>query len=262
MRFTKKLQSLSNVTAGATATLNLPLGVSYEVVKFKLSGVTPAQMENLKLIINGRTVQTYKTAAELQEINGYKGYPADASGYLTWYFVKPELNMIGDQRFTKLGTADIQTLSIEFDINAAATTPVVTATALISNNAPLGIISKVIRFTKATAVAGLDEIDNIPTNGARISAIHFKKDDLKSIEVEMNGMKVYEAEQVMAQEFQKAYGKVPNANYFHVDWVLEGDSSEALVTAGAQDFRFKVDHTAAGAMDMIVEYLDVLNGGV
>jgi hypothetical protein len=179
MRPTKQLASISNVSPGANAVLGLPIGVAYEVVKFKMSGITPAQMLNLVLRINGRAVQTWKSGAELQAINAYKGYAADATGYLTWYFVRPELNMIGDQRFTKLGTADLQTVTIEFEVDAATTVPIIKASALISNNAPLGVLNKVLRFSKAAAVAGLNEIDNVPTGGARISAIHFKKADLK-----------------------------------------------------------------------------------
>lgn len=262
MRFTKKLPSLQNVAAGATAVQGFPIGVAYEMVKFKLTNVTPAQMKNLKLVINGRTVQTFKSGEELQEINAYKKYAADATGYLSWYFVMPELKDIDDQRLTKLGTKDVQTLAIEFDIDSGVMNPAISATALVSNNAPLGVIKKVLRFSEAAAVAGINEISNIPTNGARISAIHFKKSDIKSVEVEANGSKVYEAEKAMGQEFQKAYGKVPNANYTHVDWILEGRSGEAFVTAGLQDFRFKLDHTASGAMEFIVEYIDVLNGGV
>ncbi|GKT12949.1 MAG: hypothetical protein ISEC1_P1941 [Thiomicrorhabdus sp.] len=262
MRMTNKLQSLANVAPGATATLSLPVSVAYHLVKFKMSGITAAQMLNLKLILNGRVVQTYKSGTELQELNGYKGYAADTAGYLTWYMVKPELNMIGDQRFTKLGTQDLQTVSIEFDVDQAATTPVVTASAMTSLNEPLGVITKVLRFSKAAAAVGLDEIDNIPTGGARISAIHFKKADINSVEVEANNRKIFESQRVEAREWQRDYKKVPNTNYFHVDFVLEGDSSEALVTAGFRDFRFKLDHASAGSMDFIVEYIDTLEGGV
>lgn len=262
MRFTNQLQSLSNVTAGATATLQLPLGVSYELVKFKLTNITPAQMHNLRLKINGIEVQNYKSGAELQELNGFKGYAADSAGFLSWFFVQPELNMIPDQQITKLGTKDVKTLVIEFDVDSGVTSPVVKASALISNNAPLAIIKKVRRFTSSSAVAGLQEIDNIPTNGARISAVHFKKADVNKIEVKANNQTVYEAEQVEAREYQKAYDRTPNNSYFHVDWTLLGDSSEALGTAGFQDFRFKLDHAAAGGFDFIVEYLDTLNGGV
>jgi hypothetical protein len=219
-------------------------------------------MLNLRLKINGIEVQTYKSGAELQDLNGYKGYPADATGFLSWFFVQPELNMIPDQTITKLGTKDVKTLVIEFDVDAAAVSPVVKASALISNNAPLGIIKKVRRFTSSTSVSGLHEIDNIPTNGARISAVHFAKPDINKIEVKANNQTVYEAEQVEAREYQKAYDRTPNTNYFHVDWTLIGDSSEALGTAGFQDFRFKLDHAAAGGFDFSVEYLDTLTGGV
>lgn len=262
MRFTNKLPSIVNVVASATAVLNLPLHVAYEVVKFKLAGITPAQMKNLKLRINGEVEQEYADASELQALNKYKGYADDATGYLTWWFVMPELNEIPDQRLTKLGTKDVQTLTIEFDIDSGATSPAVTASAIISNNAPLGIIKKVRRFTTSAPAGGLSHIDNVPTNGARISAIHFKKNDVKSIEVRANNQTLFEAEQVEAREYQKDYKRIPDTAYFHIDWTLEGDSAEALATSTFQDFRFKVDHTAAGAMPYLVEYLDVHGGGV
>lgn len=240
----------------------MPTGVTYEAVKFKLTNVTPAQMTNIKLIINGRTLQTFPTGTILQKLNAYKGHPADAAGYLSLYFVKSYLNSIADQRLTGIGTFDVQTVNIEFDIDAAVVSPAITATALVSPNKPLGIVSKILKFSKAASAAGIQEIDNIPTNGARIESVHFMKDDIKSVEFEGNGIKMYEAEQVLAREFQKEHDRVPDSDWFHVDFCLEGTSDGAMVTEGLNDKRFKLDHTASGAMDFIVEYYDVLNGGV
>lgn len=275
MRNLLKLPSLSNVIAGATATLLMPIGVSYEQVKFSLSGITPAQMKNLKLKINGITVQEYDSAAELQEINGFKGYHQDATGYLTWNFIQPELNAIpylidgvngkvktSDREITKLGTLDVKTLVIEFDIDAAATTPKVTASAMVSNNSLLGFIKKVRKHTNNASSTGIQEVDNIPTNGARIAAIHFKKSDINSIEVKASNQVVYEAAKIEAREYQRDHDRVPNTDYFHVDWTLTGDSDEALVTAGLTDFRAKLDHANTGAYSYTVEYIDTLTGGV
>lgn len=277
MRNTLQLPTISNVVAGATATLLMPTHAAYEMVKFKLTNVTPAQMKNIKLKINGITVQEYADGAELQAINGYKSYSADATGYLSWFFIQPELNDIpyfimgpsgkkdvksSDREVTKLGTLDVQTLVIEFDLDSGVTNPAISASAIVSNNQLLGFIKKVRRHTKNASASGIQEVDNIPTNGARISAIHFKKGDINKIEVRASNQTVYEAEKVEARQYQKDFGRTPNTSYFHVDWTMTGDSDDALATAGLSDFRCKLDHAATGAYSYTVEYIDTLNGGV
>lgn len=49
MRTTVKLPSFSNVAASNTATLELPIGRTYDKIHIAYTGVTFAQMKNIRL---------------------------------------------------------------------------------------------------------------------------------------------------------------------------------------------------------------------
>lgn len=260
MRKIVKLPSMSNVAAGAVATLNCPVGLTYECFTLKYTGVTLAQMTNIEVRVNGKTIQKFASGTELDEINTYHGRKA-ASGYLNIWQVRPELKALLDQRMTALGTADVQTLSLLVEIDAAATAPVLVAYALQSVPQPLGLICKVKAFPVSFATSGEQEIDNLPKSGARVAAIHLMKSDVSKVEVELDSIKVIETPKALAEELQTKYGKTPQtAVATHVDFLLDGDIKHAMATAGVQDFRVRPTIDTSGEVRCVVEYLDGYEG--
>jgi hypothetical protein len=259
MRITKKLPSISNVGAGLTGTLNCPIGLTYDRITLELTNVTNAQITNIEVLVNGKVIQTYASGTELQQINDYYGRDNNA-GYLTLYFNRPELNNLVQQRMTGLGTRDVQTLSLNFDLDGDVVSPAVKATAILSEPQPLGLINKVKAFPMSSAVAGAIEISDIP-RGPRISAVHFFKADISNLEVEIDGQKVFDSTKALAEVIQKEHGRVPvTASATHFDTMLEGDNGQALVTAGSADLRFRPTLDTSGAVRVVVEYLDGLAG--
>lgn len=263
MRATKLMPSISNVVAGATATANLPVGRTYERLTFD-TNMAPAEMTNIKVIVDGKTIQEYADGAALKKVNAYYGH-ADGDGYLTLMFTRPEMSNLPQRRHTALGTQNVQTLQITFDIDSGVTNPVATLTAVQSEPAPMGDVIKVKRFPKSSSVAGQIEIDSI-VKGPAIRAIHVLDNDGSNntkpskMEIEMNSVKVYEAKSGMAEEIQKQHKRVPQALMSHVEFTLEGDFGQALITAGAQDLRIRPTLPQAGSIDIIVEYIDGWNG--
>jgi len=262
MRKTTKLPSISNVGAGLTATLNCPLGLTYDRITFGYTGtsVTRAMLKNIQVLINGKPVQIYKDGDELSNINDYYGRPAN-SGFVTLYFVRPELDNVQQQRLTAIGTLDVQTLSVNVDIDASAPGDfALTATAVQSEPQRLGVITKVKAFPMSSAVSGEIEIDNIPV-GPRIQAIHLFKSDISKLEVEMDGVKVYEASKTLGEVIQKEHSRVPvTASATHFDTQLENDNTQAMVTNNVQDFRLRPTLDTSGAVRIVVEYFDGLAG--
>lgn len=262
MRELKKLPSLTNVAAGLTAVLNCPLGLTYDRILLEYSGtsVTRAMMKNIQVKINGKPIQTFKDADELQNINDYYGR-ADNTGFVSLYFNRPELDNVGSQRLTGLGTMDIQTLSVELDIDSGAPGDfALKAHANRSEPQPLGLVTKVKAFPMSSAVSGEIEIDNI-VKGPRIAAIHLFKSDISNIEVDIDSQKIYEASKGLGEVLQKEHGRVPvTASATHIDFMLEGDEGQALITGGASDFRLRPTLTTSGAVRVVVEYLDGLAG--
>jgi hypothetical protein len=259
MRPTKRLPSLSNVGAGQTATLNCPVGLTYDRIDFEYSGVTLAQMKNIEVVVNGKPVMTFKDANRIKALNDYYRR-SETTGFLTLWFARPEQKTVQEQRLTALGTADVSTLAINMDIDAGADNPVIVGYAVQSEPAPLGAFIKVREFQFDSAVAGDFEVSTLP-KGPRILALHAFKADIDNLEVELDSQKVFEGSKTFIQSVQKSYGRFPQtALATHFDTALEGDLSQALVTAGAQDMRFRFGLTSSGAVGVLIEYLDGFAG--
>ncbi|MDF2185456.1 major capsid protein P2 [Grimontia hollisae] len=263
MRLTHKLPSFSNVVAGATATLQLPLGLSFHMLLLEFAGVTLAQMKNIRLEVNGKVVQKWKDGERLNSMNKhYKRGTATASSLPIW-FIRPEMDDPLQQRVFAIGTSDVQTLTLLIDIDSAATAPVLKAHAIKGNQSPIGIITKIKTFPVSFATAGEQEIDNLPLpRGARIAAIHLYSPDITRCELDMNGRNVFELDKTLTAKIQTDYQRDPQtSDKMSMDFMLEGDMSQALVLEGVQDFRIRPTLANPGAVDVVVEYLDQFNGG-
>ncbi|CZF79471.1 major capsid protein P2 [Grimontia marina] len=262
MRLTHKLPSFSNVVAGATATLELPLGLAYHMLLLEFSGMALAQMKNIRLEVNGKVVQKWKDGERLNSLNKhYKRGTATASSLPIW-FIRPEMDDPAQQRVFAVGTSDVQTLTLLIDIADDATAPKLTGHAIKGNQSPLGIITKVKTFPVSFATAGEQEIDNLPLpRGARIASVHLYSPDVTRCELDMNGLRVFEMDKTLAAKIQTDYARDPQSSHkMSLDFMLEGDMSQALVLEGVQDFRIRPTLANPGAVDVVVEYLDQYQG--
>lgn len=259
------LPSISNVAAGATFTLNMPVGPTYHRVSLSHNLADLDDLQDLEVIINGKTVQKYLNGSQVEAINEFYGR-ALGTGILSLYFGRPELVELEQQRILALGTADVQTLTIKGKIAAGATytggdtAPSIEADAWVSAPEPLGLLVKVRQFPYSSSVAGQVDVDNLP-RGPRIAAIHFGKADVNAVEVNMDSRIIVEGTKAKLEQWQKEQGRTPiTAGFTHVDFCLEGDLSGALATRTAQDLRFKLDLGAPGLVNMAVEYIDGWDG--
>jgi len=261
MRITQTLPSFDNVAAGSTATQRCPVGLTYDKITIAYSGVTRAQLQNIEVVIGSKTVQTFKDGDRLQALNSFYGRPDDA-GYLTLFFARPEMHDLQSQRVTALGTADVQTLTVKIDIDAAAAAPVLTSTATLSDAQPLGLVNKVKEYSLSSSVAGQILINELAL-GPRIQAIHFIKSDVTNIQIDANSRRVFEGDKSLIETLQKEAGRVPQtATMTTADWMLEGDVAQAFISDPRliQDLRIRPTLGTAGALDLAVEYLDQWSG--
>jgi len=259
-----RLPSFSNVVAGATATLECTLGKTYDKIDFKMSGITPAQILRPRLKLDGKTIQEFTSLEELDlEINKYYGRNAEKANVVTWWFIRPELSNLDQQRATALGTAQgVKTMHFEFDIASGVTNPSIEAFATLSDERPLGLINIVRKLPRTFATAGKQEIDTIPRRG-RIAAIHLIKGDVSAVEVETDRNVRFDLDKTLAQHDQRDYGRVPRSASTVVDFALEGDLFQALGMRGVingqawevQDFRVKPTIETNGTVDVLIEYL-------
>ena len=260
---TKRLPSIANVTPGGRFVLPCPVGLTYHKVTFEMGGTTfdESHLSNLEVKINGKPVQNFATGSRLVSLNSYYGRPDDtANGFLSIHFTRPELNAAW-RMLPALGTADVDTLTIEGDIAAGASAPTLTATATLSAPSPLGAFIKVREYPYNFA-AGQNEFDAVP-RGPRLVAVHAMASDVTDAQVELDGLKVFDASKGVAQTLQKealGMARVPASSFTAIDFLLSGELSDAVVTEGVQDRRVRLTKTAAGAADLVLEMLDGFGG--
>jgi len=269
MRKTIKMPSMANVGAGQTATLNCPVGLTYDVISLEYSGkkangttdITLDDLQNIEVRVNGKTIQQFADGLELDQINQYHGRGA-ADGIINIWFVRPEMATLTDQRLTALGTRDVQTLSVHIDGESTLTSLALSAKAVQSEPQLMGAITKIKAFPASFAVSGEVEIDNLPrSGGVMIGVIHLFKADISNVEVEVNSIKAFDSSKAYSEEMQVRYGKTPQtAKATHIDFMLEGDLKQALDTRGVQDFRIRPVLDTSGAVRTVVEYIDGFAG--
>jgi hypothetical protein len=266
-----KLPSLSRVTPGSKATLELPLGNTYEriiLVATAGAGLDATDINRIDVLVNGSPIQTFKNLQRLIDINTYYNRDADTIAATrieaALHFSRAELI---DQIWRKapgLGTADIQTLHLEIEIAAGAPADIaIVAYAQVNPiREALGAFFRIREFPASSAVAGILEADKLP-RGAWYSAIHLFKADVSNVEVVANDVKIIDATKAVLERFQKGASpvkRVPQtAKATHIDFITDGDLLDSLPTANLSDFRVKMTLDTSGGVDIITETVDTLS---
>lgn len=270
MKKINKLPSLSRVTPGSKATLEMPLGPTYERVVFRVtaaSGLDATDIGRIDLLINGQVKQTFKDLQRLIDINAYYNREPDTVSAtaieFAVHFNRAELVDNLWRQAPGIGTADIQTMHFEIDIPAAAPADIrIEAWAQVNPiRQDLGVFFNIREFPTSFATAGENEIDKLP-KGAWYAAIHLFKSDITAAKVEANSVLLVDATKAILERLQRAASplkRVPvTAKATHLDFITEGDLLDALPTAGLQDFRVKMTLGTSGAVDIVAETLDTL----
>lgn len=258
-----EMPTLQNVVPGGRVTLNCPLGLTYDQVIFKLTNVTPADMENLKVITGSKAQWDVKDGARIADLNTYYDRP-EKTGFLTLWFYRPEMKTEEERALTSIGTSDIPSLTVQFDLKGSVTSPAIKAYAVRRSPSPLGVITKLREYPTTFATAGRQDIDNIP-RGARISAMHLFKADVDSVEFEINNGagsgKVVDWPKELLELSQEQYGRAPlTAKATHLDMNLLGKAMQWMPTQHLVDMRIKPVIGSAGAITTVVEYIDGYHG--
>jgi hypothetical protein len=131
------MPSADGVAAGQTASFRLPIGRTYHTLLLTYAGVTLAQMNELRVVANGKVIQRVTGGAFADSRNLFIKRAA-ANGVLAIDFDRPGMRLKDGEEYTALGTgvADdpqaVTTLTLEIDIDAAAAAPVLSLKAVQS----------------------------------------------------------------------------------------------------------------------------------
>ncbi|GGI85900.1 major capsid protein P2 [Shewanella gelidii] len=277
-RSTKKINTISAVVKGNLCTVTLPLGKSYDHLMIEYSGVTLAQLKNIRIKINEDVIQEFKDGNALKEFNAY--YKRELTdGILDIHFKQPEMKTLAEQRMFSLGTANgipqtpeqvalmpaVQAASVTFEIDAGATAPVIACSAQQSDPAPLGNIVKVKRYP-IVLQPGTNEFDHLPKGvDSRIKAVHVVSAAVvEKIMPVIDESEQNDLSQTLIKKLQRAHNRTPQANFATIDFTMEGDMKQSIPLKAVRDLRFRVecaaDTTPSTSAELLVEYIDTLKG--
>lgn len=261
---------LSNVVASGTATGQITPGRTLENIKLKLAGtaLTKAMLTLIKIKANGKVI-IEGTGTEIEKLNAYRGETTNVA-YLDIPFADYSLNNEFDRMVGAFDTtAGIANITQEITVSGA-TAPVITPI-LVESAAQksrdgaaqpfAAVLSKVLKYPYSIATGGRLPVTVPfgPQNGAIIKRLHvFHGGNMTGATVKQDGLVVHESLAAENSQEQTRFGKVPQANVYTLDFVVDGDIKKALDTRDAKSLEWLFDFSAADTGTVIVEYLDVL----
>lgn len=268
MRVLKTMPSFNAVSAGQTAICNLPVGMAYHqlMIRYKRgAGITDAtsaefasDFTGIRLIVDGDTKWNL-TAAELIAINSFYGvYDGGfVNGVLAMFFSRPWHRTSQSEDYTQFGTVDVSTMTLEIDIAVGVVNPTLSLTAVQGPNEKLGDHVCIRKFQQNGVSIGVREISDLPKGPlvGSVLAMHLGTANVNKVEVEANQRMVFQADKPLAETYYEETDRVWQAGYWHVDFASTDRLSDAL-PLNLEDFRLKVDVTAAGSFPLLMERVE------
>jgi len=248
-----------NVVASGVASLELPLGMTYNRIILELGGTTftKAMITRIVAKINGKNFYDI-TGSRLDSINLYKGLAADAK-YLTIDFNEPRAKTVGGMGGGAIGTAGgtVSSFTLEVTI-AGATAPTLASYSMVSEPQPLGLIMGLVHHPVTFSAGGKFPIvlPHGPRAGHLIKRVHFFHTNMTILEVKKNGLVIFDEMAIAINEFiQEEYKQAPQAGLYVYDPIVTRDVKRVLATANAASLQFNVTVSAADTVDTYAEYI-------
>lgn len=265
---TRKALPFSNVVATGDATNQITIGKTLNTLQLQMGGTfTKAMLTMFRLKANAKTIFE-GSATQIDAMNAYRGLTTNAA-----FLDIPFEDLTGlDQLDRMIGALDttqgIANLTTEVTI-AGAIAP--TLIGYLLESAPQrdahgnpsvfsGLMSKTLRYPFSVATGG-DLPVNLPfgPKGAVIKRIHvFHTGTMTGATVKEDGIVIHESTTASNQYEQIRNKRVPQANMYTIDFVLDGNVRNAFDTRRAQSVENILTFSAASSGFVLVEYLDTL----
>lgn len=259
-----KMPQTEGLAASQTAITRLPTGPTYNElgIRYRYDTVVPkdageaqfiADFDEVRVIVDEEPFIRI-TGAELLALNKYYNRPFVA-GQIPLIFARPTYRTPAGEDELAYGTLDVQTMSVEVDMNAAADPVSMSVYAVLGPAAPLGRHMTVRRATYQAAAIGIHEISDFNRGPYGLAAMHIVSANVDDVELQANQRKVFEADRAIAEGFY-ADRRAWQTGWFHVDFQARNRVSESLSLV-LEDFRAKINHSVApGAYPIIQERIE------
>lgn len=265
--------SFNNVVATGTAMAPLARGKTFQRVGLKLGGTSFLKSHiDLIRVKQGSKSIIDVTGTQLDKINNYRGATADVA-FLDVPFADYALNNEVDRMASAFDTTEVaanRALTIEVKINGA-TAPVLTPIwhqsepqrAREGQKLPwTGVVGKMLRYPYSVSNGGRIKIDLPfgPALGTLIKRIHvFHGGNMTGATLRKNQVVEHESIKAENEFYQKTLGRVPQANMYTLDFVVDGSINTALNTRNAASLEFLPEFSAADSGEVVLEMLDDLD---
>ncbi|MCU7841827.1 MAG: hypothetical protein KZQ94_20935 [Candidatus Thiodiazotropha sp. (ex Troendleina suluensis)] len=273
MKLTREMPAFNGVAANSRATLNIPIGNTIHELILSLGGGAFTEQHISAIRVKGNGRQLWEGSGDRLDImNQFEGMAISGGTLIRLPFERFGLKTRDAVEMTAIGTGMTQnmdrnspaynpmpltTLQVEVDI-AGATTPTLSAKAILSAPSPLGTLLKRREYTYSPAGAGNYEIADLP-RGDVINRIWIFSDQLNGVMLDRNNFRVFERTAAENNLIQSDGVRTPQANLFVIDPSENGNGGEWLIS-NVNDFRLILDMAAADTVTVVVDYLGGLQG--
>lgn len=249
----------SGIGAGQTASLTLPLGLTYHqfMIEARDAGGLVAdfapEVEEVRLLVDGDV--TYQISADhLQKLNAFYG-EAPIAGVLDLFLSRPWMRTIAGEDQTAYGTAGgMQSFALEVDLAAGSGIQKLDVYAVQSAAKPFGTHLRLQKHVHTQGVAGEAEISDLPRGAFSLMALHLTTSGIEDVDVVVDNRRVRETSKTIRSGMSKRAGRTEQAGFTHVDFLTENRLIESL-PMNVSDFRVRADFTATGNFAIYSETL-------
>jgi hypothetical protein len=262
---TNKLATPAGIGAGQTASLSIPVGLTYHALHLRATVGGAAVTDwtffaEVRLSLNGR-IKYRASGKEIAALADYYGISRTA-GLLPIFFSREYLRVANQEDYLAWGTADVQSFTAEFDIKAGVSSPTVEVYAVRSAGVPLGQHVVVGNQVFEIAGAGEKEFSDFPKIVGGLLALHIDTSSISYAETIREDVRVQEMPTDLAKAIVEGKTRSPRAwqtGYTHLDYHPR-DRLEDIVPTMAQDLRVRLTTLAAavGVRRMMYERVEGL----
>lgn len=273
MYITKKMPAFEGVARGSTATLRMPVGLSYHTLWLEYSGFSISRIDEIRVVANGKIFQRYSSGNILDEQNRFfrrTGAGTATSGIIPIDFIRPNCRTLEGELITLLGTGapsvdgsvEIANLALEIDLanSTGVANPLITATAVQSDPVNLGLIKHVREFIYNPSAAGDFEIIDLP-RGDLYDTVFFRGVNISELTVERDGYLPFQRSAALNKRIldDSRYRDPGLPNYYVFNATENGFGSQTFETGDTFDLRFRLKMSGPAEVKVIVHSIGTLN---